>query len=113
MGDTPVDLMVMIRYLPPNRSLVLPQLAQRLDHNAMIILSTFVDDGNDGTWDMDGEESSSQVRFSHPRGREHILDRDELCNEYFGRDQGFRVLVNEVHYLTDGRPVIHFISIKE
>ncbi|GIL99482.1 hypothetical protein Vretimale_4631 [Volvox reticuliferus] len=81
------DLLVSVRFL--ERSF-LPTMAELLNPGGVILISTFVDGPGLRT-------------FGRPQSREHVLQPDELAKCFFGPEQGFEVLRDDIEAISDGR----------
>ncbi|GLI69012.1 hypothetical protein VaNZ11_013550, partial [Volvox africanus] len=90
------DLLVSVRFL--ERSF-LPIMARLLNPGGVILISTFVD-------------GPGLRAFGRPQGREHVLQRDELATCFFGPEQGFEVLRDDIEAISDGREVSMFCALK-
>jgi SAM-dependent methyltransferase len=107
VGSDHLVLLCINRYLPPR--CMFPALAKSICPGGLVVVSTFVDDEVQGTWDF-RTNGSTTARFSHPKGWEHILRRNELSDIHF--KVNFITLVDEVNYLPDGRPILWFVAQK-
>ncbi|GIL42966.1 hypothetical protein Vafri_784 [Volvox africanus] len=90
------DLLVSVRFL--ERSF-LPIMAGLLNPGGVILISTFVD-------------GPGLRAFGRPQGREHVLQPDELATCFFGPEQGFEVLRDDIEAISDGREVSMFCALK-
>ncbi len=84
------DLIVVVRYLHRPLLSLLPKL---LNDSGYIVYQTF----------MQGCE-----KFGSPKNPRFLLQKNELATTF----SGFKILLDEIEYLTDGRPVNSFIAQK-
>ncbi|KXZ56740.1 hypothetical protein GPECTOR_1g667 [Gonium pectorale] len=90
------DLVVCVRFL---ERAFMPRMAAVLRPGGFILFSTFVD-------------GPGLRAFGRPQGREHVLQPEELSTRFFGPEQGFEVLRNEIDAIPDGREVSFFCARK-
>lgn len=90
LPSQPVDLIVVIRYL--NRSLF-DTIKALLKPNGYVVFQTFVE----------GVEA-----FGSPKNPNYILKKGELAQTF----EDFRIIVDRIDLLNDGRPVASFIAQK-
>lgn len=90
------DLLLCSRFL--ERSFF-PHMVNMLRPGGFILYSTFID-------------LSGTRAFGRPSGAEHLLQRHELLDCWFGTQQGFEVLRDDVHVLQDGREVSMYVARK-
>lgn len=90
------DLLLCVRFLERSFLQNMPKL---LKPGGVILFSTFVD-------------GPGLRKFGRPQGRDHVLQPDELAKSFFGPQQGFKVLLDEVETIFDGREISMFCARK-
>eukprot|EP00775_Hariotina_reticulata_P007947 gene7947-8145_t len=88
------DVVVCVRFL--ERAL-LPRLKRFLKPGGFVVYSTFVD-------------GPGLRKFGRPSGPEHVLEAGELAESFFGPDQGYSVIKDDIVLADDGRELSSFIA---
>ena len=90
------DLVLCVRFL---ERAALPYIAKLLRPGGCVAYSTFV-------------EGPGLAAFGRPSGRERVLGPQELGRDWFGQEQGFSVVRDEIVLSGDGRELSYFIAQK-
>jgi tellurite methyltransferase len=100
-----IQLITIIRCLPPRNSFKM--ISDILLPGGHILISTFIEENHPTYKIWATQESVKNLQiFDHPKSRNSILERKELSGFFISF--GFEILMDEVSYLKDGRPISYF-----